>query len=94
MSDEACDKSIGHVLGSVLRYLVLLDEEYGVGAGVLAWHPLGKWHNSFPYECIHVDLVLWFETRWRYSKSSTLSPITEFAILQNHDIGILRADIS
>ena len=48
---------------------------------------------SFLYECIHVNLVLWFETRWRYSKSSPLSPITEFAISQNHDIGILRADI-
>ena len=48
---------------------------------------------SFPYECVHVDLVLWFETRWRYSKSSPLSPTTKFAISQNQFKGILRADI-
>ncbi len=47
----------------------------------------------FPYECIHVDLVLWFEIRWQYSKSLPLSPTTEFAILQNQVKGILRADI-
>ena len=41
-SDEGSDEAVGHVLGSVLRYLVFLDEEYGVGVGVSTWHPLGK----------------------------------------------------
>ncbi len=41
-SDEAGDEAIGHVFGSVLRDLVLLDEDNGVGAGVATWHPLGK----------------------------------------------------
>jgi hypothetical protein len=31
--------------------------------------------------------------RWQYFKSSPLSPITEFAILQNQFIGILHTDI-
>ena len=41
-SYKACDEPVGHVIGSVLRNLVLLDEDYGVGAGVPAWHSLGK----------------------------------------------------
>ena len=36
--------------------------------------------SSFPYECVQVDLVFGFATRWRYSSSSPLSPMTEFAI--------------
>ena len=37
--------------------------------------------------------VAWLAMRWRYSKSSTLSPSIKFAISQNQVIGILRADI-
>jgi hypothetical protein len=48
---------------------------------------------SFPYECVHVALVVWFAMRWRYSNSSPFSPMTEFAISQNQVMGILRADI-
>jgi hypothetical protein len=40
--DEGGDEAIGHVLGSVLRDLVLLDEHDGVGASVATWHTLGK----------------------------------------------------
>ncbi len=44
-SNECSDEAIGHVLGSVWRYLVFLDEEYGVGAGVPTWHSLGESTN-------------------------------------------------
>jgi hypothetical protein len=44
-SDEAGDESVGHVLCSVLWYLVFLDEDDGVGAGVAPEHSLVKAPN-------------------------------------------------
>ncbi len=43
--NKACDEAIGHILGSHLWYLILLDEDGGVCASVVAWHALGKASN-------------------------------------------------
>ncbi len=48
---------------------------------------------SFPYECCHIALVVWFAMRWWYSKSSLFTPSTLFAILHNHFIGRLCSAI-
>ncbi len=41
-SNEACDEAIDHVLGSVFGYLILLDDNDCVGAGVASGHALGE----------------------------------------------------
>ncbi len=45
-SDVAGGEAVGHLFCSVLRDLVVLDEDNGVGAGVArTWHSLGRLSN-------------------------------------------------
>ncbi len=55
MSNKACDEAMGHVHGSHLWYLILLDEDDGVCAGVATWHALGEASNLISM----VGSILW-----------------------------------
>jgi hypothetical protein len=73
--------------------LVLLHKEDVVGVRVVTWLPLDESSGLISVGCIQVARVAWFAMRWGYSKSSPLSPSTEFVISQNHVNRILRIDI-
>ncbi len=49
--------------------------------------PCTRHLSSFPYEWVHVALVLGLAMRFQYSKSLPCLQITEFAISQSHGIG-------
>ena len=55
--------------------------------------PCASRPSSFPYEWDQIVLVAGLAIRWRYSRSSPLALITEFAISQNQDMGSLLHDI-
>ncbi len=92
-SNKACDEAIGNVLGSRVWYLILPDEDDCVCAGVATWHALGKASNFIPIGMGPLGYVLGLAMRCLYSSSSLPSPMTEFAISQNHVIGRCRIDI-
>jgi hypothetical protein len=52
--------------------------------------PCARRPSLFPYEWVHVALVLGFAMRCQYSNSLPFLPMTEFAISQSQIIGNLQ----